>query len=81
MAADYDKEISDIIQFIHAMAESELDPRKHHAAFYILENLLLELRSIALEDGRQSLVETADRALAGLSRTLDDGSPFTDWLK
>lgn len=81
MAADYDKEISDIIQFIHAMAESELDPRKHHAAFYILENLLLELRSIALEDGRQSLVETADRTLAGLSRTLDEGSQFTDWLK
>ena len=81
LAADYDKEISEIIQFIHMMAEAELDPRKHHAAFYILENLLLELRTIALESDRHSLVETADRALAGLSRTLDEWSPFTYWLK
>jgi hypothetical protein len=81
MTTDFDKEISEVIQFIHAMAESELDPRKHHAAFYILEDLLLELRSIAVEAGRQNLVETADSALAGLSKTLDEGCPFTDWLK
>lgn len=81
MTTDYDKEISEIIQFIHAIAESELDPRKHHAAFYILEDLLLELRSNALEADRHKLVDTADRALAGLSRTLDEGCPFTEWLK
>ena len=81
MAIDYDKEISEIIQFIHGIAESELDPRKHHAAFYILENLLLELRANAIEAGRDNLVETADKALAGLSRTLDEGCQFTDRLK
>jgi hypothetical protein len=81
MAVDYDEEISEIIHFIHGMAESELDPRKHRDAFNILENLLLELRSIALKAGRPGLVESADRALAGLSKTLDEGCPFTDWLR
>ncbi len=78
---DYDKEISEIIDFIHSMTESELDPRKHQEAFNILENLLLELRSIALKAGKLTLVESADKALAALSKTLDEGCPFTDWLR
>jgi hypothetical protein len=80
-ATDYDEEISEIIDFIHSMAESELDPRKHQEAFNILENLLLELRSIALKVERSALVESADKALAALSKTLDEGCPFTDRLR
>jgi hypothetical protein len=81
MGVDYDSEISEIIHFIHGMAESELDPRRHRDAFYILENLLLELRSIARKADRPGLVEYADRALEGLSKTLDEGCPFTDCLR
>lgn len=80
-ATDYDGEIAEIIDFIHSMAESELDPRKHQEAFNILENLLLELRSIALKAGRSALVDSADKALSTLSKTLDEGCPFTDTLR
>ena len=78
MPIDYDNEIAEIIEFIHSMAETEFDPRKHHEAFNILENLLLELRSITLKAGRSSLVKSADDALAALSKTLDEGSPFVE---
>lgn len=81
MVMDYDKEISELIEFIRTMVESELDPRKHHEALNILESLILELRLIALKAERPALVESADKTLEGLSKILDEGCPFADWLR